>query len=388
MTVIGDADHNDGYAAYLHVQSNMMFDVIDGHGYWEHPNLDAKTFIKNTPMVNDPADSTVVQFARTPVVGRPYTISEVNHPFPHEYACEGFPILTAYALLHDWDGIMWFEWGRGHRHETKDGIPRNGWFDLSADPMKRAAIASCAAMWHRRDVKAAKKMIVRSYTEDQLVAALKMPDRWTKRPFFTDGFARTTPLEHATRFTLDPSIKPTPFPPPPSLSRIVSDTGELVWQGADREKGLVTVETPRSEGLIGFVKNAGTGAALAHLAPALDTDFCALMLTALDDRAIATSGRLLLSATARSTNTDFAWEADRQTVASWGRGPTRIEPVRGTITLKGLDAARAVRVRPLTAIGAPAEVPPIAAEPSPDGWRFPIGSTTTTWYLVEIDRAP
>ena len=64
-------------------------------------------------MVNDPLDSTVVQFARTPVLGRPYTISETNHPFPHQFASEGFPILTAYALLHDWDGLYWFTWKSG-----------------------------------------------------------------------------------------------------------------------------------------------------------------------------------------------------------------------------------------------------------------------------------
>jgi hypothetical protein len=124
------------------------------------------------------------------------------------------------------------------------------------------------------------------------------------------------------------------------------------------------------------------------MSPSLDTEFCALMLTSLDDRPIAKSGRLLFSATARSTNTDFAWEADRRTVANWGRGPTRIEPVRGTINLKGLDAVKAVRARPLTAIGAVAETEPIVAEATPDGWRFPIGATATTWYLIEIDRAP
>ena len=64
-------------------------------------------------MVNDPLDSTVVQFVRTPVEGHPFTISETNHPFPHQYACEGLPILSAYALFQDWDGLLWFDWGPG-----------------------------------------------------------------------------------------------------------------------------------------------------------------------------------------------------------------------------------------------------------------------------------
>ena len=69
--VVGTADHNDSYAAYAHIQSNLMFDVVDGHGYWEHPEIGRVIRIKNTPMVNDPTDSTVTQFARTPVLGPP-----------------------------------------------------------------------------------------------------------------------------------------------------------------------------------------------------------------------------------------------------------------------------------------------------------------------------
>ncbi len=58
------------------------------------------------PMVNDPLHSTVVQLSRTAFAGKPYTVSETNHPFPNEYASEGIPILAAYAGFQDWDMIM------------------------------------------------------------------------------------------------------------------------------------------------------------------------------------------------------------------------------------------------------------------------------------------
>ena len=151
--LVGSADHNDWICGYPHILANCELDIIDGHGYWEHPNLGKETWIKNTPMVNDPWDSTVTQFSRTPMVGRPYTISETNHPFPHEYACEGIPILTAYALFHDWDGIYWFTYDRGPRADMDDGIHKNGWFDLSVDPVKMTSIAACASMWYRQDVR-------------------------------------------------------------------------------------------------------------------------------------------------------------------------------------------------------------------------------------------
>jgi len=50
----GSADHNDSYAGYAHMRDMLQFDFIEGHGYWEHPEIGRVTKIKNTPMVNDP----------------------------------------------------------------------------------------------------------------------------------------------------------------------------------------------------------------------------------------------------------------------------------------------------------------------------------------------
>ena len=42
--------------------------------------------------------------------GKPYTISEYNHPFPNRYHWEMVPILTAHASYHDADGLMFFQY--------------------------------------------------------------------------------------------------------------------------------------------------------------------------------------------------------------------------------------------------------------------------------------
>jgi hypothetical protein len=147
---------------------------VDGHGYWQHPEIGKDTRIKNDPMVNDPLDSTVTQFARTPVEGRPFTISEVNHPFPHKFAVECYVTLTAYALLHDWDGIVWFDWERGRMEDPKQGLPRNGWFDVSQDPVKLAQLTTAGLMWHRHDVAKARETLVRTYTPEETFEAMRL----------------------------------------------------------------------------------------------------------------------------------------------------------------------------------------------------------------------
>ncbi|HEX8200276.1 MAG TPA: hypothetical protein VF590_07300, partial [Isosphaeraceae bacterium] len=330
--------------------------------------------------VNDPTHATVVRFARTPVVGRPFTISETNHPFPHEYSCEGIPILTAYALFHDWDGLYWFTYGQGRRADPAAGLTRD-WLDFSNDPVKMTNLAACALMWHRRDVRPARHTVVRSYTRDQVIETLR-GDRVVDPPFFTPGFPPTTPLVHATRLSFDgPSEMPVPPAAPPG--RIEADTGQLGWYDADRGRGLVTIDTEGTRALIGFVQ--GSGRSVPGLAADVANEFCALMLTTLDGEPLDRSSRLLLATTARATNTALRWEADRQKLADLGRGPVVIEPVTGTVTLSRLGAVRGLRARPLAAEGRPMEGD-LAARPTDRGWEIRLGDPATTWCLIEVTR--
>lgn len=375
--LVGSADHNDGISGYPHIRANLLFDIVDGHGYWEHPRLDP-FWLRNTPMVNDPFDSTVVQFARTPVEGRPFTISETNHPFPNEYTCEGIPILTAYALLHDWDGIYWFTLGQPRLTAKEKG--RLGIFDFGNDPVKMAQLAVCGEMFYRQDVRKAEKRVVRGYSESDVIESVRLPQE--ERPFFTPGFARSTPLVDATRLTFE-GKSTTPFPGQSAGPVIRSDTGQLAWYHDDEKKGLVTIETERTQGLIGFVKHRGK--ALANLAADIDNDFCAILCTSLDGEALPNAGRLLLSTTARVGNTGMQWGEKRQTLAEWGSYPPAIEPVTGTILLRGLKGVESLDVQALTAEGR-VMGGKIEARRVGDEWRIPVGQPTTVWYLVQVIR--
>ncbi len=375
--LVGSADHNDGISGYPHIRANLLFDIVDGHGYWEHPRFQP-FWIRNTPMVNDPFDSTVVQFARTPVEGRPFTISETNHPFPNEYVCEGIPILTAYALFYDWDGIYWFAYGQP-RLTSQERRPLQI-FDFGNDPVKMTQLAACGLMFHRQDVREAEKTILRAYSPDDVIESIRLPQE--ERPFFTPGFARSTPLEHATRLTFE-GKSTLPFPEHTSGPEIRSDTGELAWYHDPDKKGLVTIETNRTQALIGFVKYRGK--ALQNLSVQVNNDFCAILCTSLDGEPIPKSSRLLLSATARVANTGIEWDEKRQTLPQWGTYPPTIEPVTGTVLLRGLGDAKNIEVQPLSMEGRVLE-PKVTAARKGDEWRIPVGEPTTLWYLVKVAR--
>ncbi|MHC4561058.1 MAG: hypothetical protein ACYS80_27580, partial [Planctomycetota bacterium] len=251
-------------------------------------------------MVNEPFNSTVVQLSRSAVAGKPYTVSETNHPFPNEYACEGIPILTAYSAFHDWDGIFFYTFEHKDPKEWKANMP--GHFDIRPDPVKMANMAAGALMFLRGDVSSALTTIPRSYSIEQVREGIRYP--YSEGSYFTPGFTPSIALQHATRIVgfEDESGE---YPKVSSDSPIVSDTSELTWHYSEQGKGLVTVETEKSQALIGFVKYHNK--VMKNLSAAVENKFCSIVLTSLDNQSISSSKSLLLVATVRSANTGMIW---------------------------------------------------------------------------------
>jgi hypothetical protein len=401
--VAGTSDHNHYNSGYPLLASTSQCDIIDGHVYWQHPNYipDAKTkkqgfTIANTPMVDDPANSTVVQLSRSPVAGKPYTVSEINHPFPSEYACEGFGIFAAYAAFQDWDGVFFYTFEHKVPGDWTAKMPSH--FEVRPDPVKMMNIAAGAFLFLRGDVQPAKEMIYRSYSPQEVRESIRLSS--SQRPFFTLGFDPATTLVHATRIrSFDVAQPPSAgitsgegFQPfenkakmasPRGGDTISSDTGQLAWHHGQKRQGFVTIETDRSQALIGFLQRADK--TLKNLAATVENEFCSLVLTSLDDKPIAQADRLLLVATARAANTGMKWNDARTSLTDWGAEPSVIEPVKGFVTLKGINSAGQIEVMPLDS-GAKPLGKPIQAEKTADGYRLPLGEPATPWYLIRIVR--
>ena len=100
-------------------------DFVDAHAYWEHPQFPRRQWdmtdweIPNTPMVDDPAGATLWGLAATRVAGKPFTVTEYNHPAPNDWQAECMPMIATYAALQDWDGVFLFDYVDSHKKYEK-----------------------------------------------------------------------------------------------------------------------------------------------------------------------------------------------------------------------------------------------------------------------------
>ena len=376
VPITGTADHGHSSSSYPMLMSLQKLDIVDGHVYWQHPGSPPPV---NTPMVNDPLHSTVVQLSRTAVAGKPYTVSEFNHPFPNDWAAEGIPIAAAYGAFQDWDAIIvyTFEPKRDPAWKSYVGDP----FDISLDPVRMTQMATGAMAFLRGDVRPARETVARSYAREQAFESRRLAR--TEQPYFTPGFPLALPLMHGVRIaSLDGGA--TASYAPLDTTSIVSDTRELAWRTTPDGHGLVTEETDRTQALIGFLR--AHRPAVRNLAADVRNEFAAIVLSSMDATPIASASRLLLTTGSRVSNTGLQWNAERTRTAQQGGAPSLIEPVVGTVTLRALAGrVRGVSARALDGAGK-AVGAPIAARRNAAGWVLPIGAPVTTWYLLRVDR--
>lgn len=369
--IAGTADHTyfiPGMPLLRSTSSTM--DIVDGHVYWQHPAIYG---VRNTPMVNDPLASTVVKLTRSAFAGKPFVVSEVNHPQPNEYLSEMIPILAAYASFQDWDGVFFYTFEPKLKGEWQPLLADP--FDMAEDPVRIAQLPVGAMLFLRQDVRAAARVVERRYSTEEINESMRLPE--SEQPYFTPGFPLSIALRHGSRVAcLDcqPGVRPVDKEGPP----YVSDTGELAWH-----PGEVTVDTDRSQALVGFVRAGGKRT--RNLAADIRNEFCALTLSSMDGKPMARSARMLLTATAREQNTGSVWNERHTLWSELGSAPTMIEPVKGWVVLRNIEGAVGMTVTALDGSARPWGAP-IPARRLEEGWEFPVGDAAITSYLIRPIR--
>lgn len=329
---------------YSPPQVQADLDYIDIHSYWCHPaDVGPNWRINNQPMVNSLA--CIKDIAAQRVLGKPYTVSEYNHPFPNQFGAEGQPMLRAYGRLQGWDGV--FEYTYNHEPDFEP-THNTYFFSMIARTDVLAHMPACAAMYLRGDVHEARDSVVGAVDYQAYF------DRLVRTKSIGTGIASAgldsrLALLHKTAVDLSGKVGTDPATVekiPANQKVLTSDTGELTWNVEEPEAGYWTVNTANTKLFTGFPK--GRTISLGGVTLAIGKtrlDWATVSLVSRNATGFGESNRpasILLAATGMSENKGMALErlSDHTfNMHNWGDGPTCVEGIPATVILPS-DAAR------------------------------------------------
>lgn len=136
-----------GYGGLLNLTSHEGMDYLDDHFYVDHPDfVQGSGNIRNWRIWNVSLTGKHMDMLRLSSfrrqAGKPFVVSEFNHPFPSGPAGEIVPLVAAYASLQDWDGLFFFDYG-----ENPSGSQAPSNFGLSGDWGKFVNVGQSARLF-------------------------------------------------------------------------------------------------------------------------------------------------------------------------------------------------------------------------------------------------
>ena len=369
-----------------HLQAEL--DFVDNHAYWCHPSVRKDWSIRNKAMVNA-RGGCILGLAGERVAGKPYTISEYNHPYPIFYGAEGQPMLRAYGALQGWDGV--FEYSYNNRQNAEPDH-NEYFFSIAARTDVLAHFPACAAIYLRGDVKESATRLVANLPYAEYF------DRLVKGRHVSQGIAQASDgkmpaelgLVHHVAVDVTGKTPATEKIPAPGKV-IVSDTGELTWNCEIPNAGVWTVNAPNTKLFTGFPKGRAFDLGGVKISVGeTKLGWATISLTSHDATGFGEKGRaarILLAATGLSHNggakfTDHGDGTISCRDEDWGHGKTVNEGIPATITLPA-PAARTI-CRALDERGEPKVDVPVTADV--DGHAaVAIGPAfRTVWYEISI----
>ena len=337
-----------GYGGLTSLTREADMDFADSHAYWQHPSFPHKAWdandwnMPNTAMVSDLAGGkggTLRGLAEYRVAGKPYSVSEYNHPAPNDFRAETLPELATFAAFQDWDMIYLFDYGTYGNGVQNDKI--NGYFGITSDPAKTAFLPAAAMIFRAEEMASAEEGNGLAIPKQAVGPELATAEAAWK----TNGSIGPPMFLRSIAIDLTPSAGKVPMPwvrEPSSHRRItlpeVPPSQILVHTSS--AGGQYLAISPSAQSVAGYVGGQTvTLGANALTFPAFGNGFAAATLTAMDRRPLAESRRLLLTLAGKVENQDMGWNAARTSVGNkWGHGPTVAEGIPAAVSLRTTGA--------------------------------------------------
>lgn len=320
----------------LWAQSSM--DFIDGHAYWQHPHFPGRPWDRNNwvipqkEMAAEPEASTLYRLAAEALAGKPFTVSEYNHPAPNDYQAECVPMIASFAAAQDWDGVWLYTYS--HRVSMADVSMINSFFDLDTNPAKWGFMTAGARLFTGGGMGPMGPARTVDLGGVDVLADMQVQHGRVMLPALRirTGDRDLTPVDGRLRG---------------SLGAVKAQAKMPSRYGLKYEAGAYLAEDAQGGILVGCGALAETRTHGNFHVQVTAPASASITVVPLDTPSLGSSRRVLITVCGRVENTDMGFSEDRRTVGTrWGRAPVCIEAVKGTVTLQAPQGWRAWALGP------------------------------------------
>lgn len=356
------------YRSYIpQVFIREKLEMVDMHGYWDHPQFPGKPFKMPYRFHQRSALKTTISQPRgmffSRVIGKPFSITEFNFVYPNPYRAEGSPITGAYAALQGWDMLCRFDYAT--THTGLQAVKRLRSFSFASDPIHVLGDRIISLLYLRGDVQKAPTTF--HYVVDEvsayqtasngkakgLPASLSFLGLYGRVGSISSQALPASSMNPNAVYIASPEDaarinRPDVLAKDERLLKRLSQKGRLDLPSYNLKDGSFVSET-------GQIKLDGTNDAWSAVTDASETFVmldqgkrigqsvsvensgkpCTVFVAALDDQPLASAERLLILHLTDVQNSEVTYEnEEHQLVTKWGKLPLIARKATARVSIK------------------------------------------------------
>ena len=327
-------------------------DVIDRHGYFggKHEGDNSSWSVRaghtyeDKAAVLDPTDTPLGYFQ---FAGKPHIHSEIAWNKPNRFVADANLLLSAYGALQGVAGSFLFATSSGNWNSEGS----SNWQFMMPSAFGQSPAA--ALQFRRGDLTPAPAVVREDVTTEDLftfkaggfIEGQNADFRIGEAPKAASVATASTfdPLSYfvgrVERTVDDHGVKPVVTDPSSYIDRnaktVRSATGQLTWNWGT---GFVTVNSPKSQAITGFLSKAGT-VKLSDVTITSTNDYGTVHVISLDGLPLATSKQILVQTFTEEKHT--GWQTNNGTILDIGHAPIQVKDINATVTFANSTGLKA-----------------------------------------------